>query len=217
MAAVIPEIAETAATAGQTAAGAGEGAAAGSSRAGGRVRAARIPPAGGQQRQRAGQRGTAQRQQQLGRSAKRAGRGALKARLPGSHSYQPVILAEFLVAVVVVAVGPIAKGGSAESQAKGSPSPYSVNTLKQLVAIGGVYFVLAILASSRRAGRYSAWFGGLVLIALGLGEVSSGNLQSFFKVFGPGAPADAAPAGLQDSGAAATGSTAAPGPGPTGT
>ena len=212
MAAVIPEIAETAATAGQTAAGAGGSAAAGSSRAGGRARAARIPPAGGQQRQR-----QRQRQQQLGKSAKRAGRGALKARLPGSHSYQPVILAEFLVAVVVVAVGPIAKGGSAESQAKGSPSPYSTNTLKQLIAIGGVYFVLAILASSRRAGRYSAWFGGLVLIALGLGEVSSGNLQSFFKVFGPGAPADAAPAGLQDSGAAATGSTAAPGPGPTGT
>ena len=81
-------------------------------------------------------RGGQRRERQFSKSAKKTGKGALKARLPGSHSYQPVILAEFLVAVVVVAVSPVAKGGTPESQAKGSPAPYSVNTLKQLVAIG---------------------------------------------------------------------------------
>lgn len=133
---------------------------------------------------------------QLGprRKAGRRSRGRAGGRLPGSHSYQPVILAEFLVAVVVVSVSPLARGGTAEAQSKGSPSPYSVNTLKQLVAIGGVYFILALLASSRRAGRYAAWFGGLVLLGLGLLEYASGDLQALFGIFGPSATAPGAQA-----------------------
>lgn len=126
------------------------------------------------------------------RRAARRGRGRPGARLPGSHSYQPVILAEFVVAIVVVSVSPLAKGGTSEAQAKGSPSPYSVNTLKQLVAIGGVYFVLALLASSHRAGRFAAWFGGLVLLGLGLAEYLSGDLPAFFGIFGPSATAPGA-------------------------
>jgi hypothetical protein len=187
MAAAIPEAVEAASSAGSVAAG--------SARAGGRARGARTLPAAPQrQRQGTPPRGGSKRQRQFQQSAKRTGRGALKARLPGSHSYQPVILAEFVVAVVVVATGPIAKGGTPEAQTKGSPSPYSVNTLKQLVAIGGVYFVLAILASSRRAGRYAAWFGGLVLIVLGLAELASGDLSAIFHIFGPSSGQQ----GLQD-------------------
>jgi hypothetical protein len=136
-----------------------------------------------------------------------------------------VILAEFLVAVVVVATGPLAKGGTPEAQAKGSPSPYSVNTIKQLLAIGGVYFVLAILASSRRAGRLSAWFGGLVLLGLGLTEYLSGDLQAVFGVFGPssGAASGAGAAGTTGGGplfapgaaqSAAQAAQGAVGPGP---
>src|SRR5712691_3547334 len=176
MAAAIPEIVETAGAAGNAAEGAGT-ARAGAARVPRGSRAAAAP----QRRQ--------QRQRQLSQSARRKGRGALKARLPGSHSYQPVILAEFLVAVVVVSVSPVAKGGTPEAQVKGSPSPYSTNTLKQLIAIGAVYFTLALLASSRRAGRYAAWFGGLVLLGLGFAELASGDLQAVFKIFGPSAGA----------------------------
>ncbi len=189
MAAAIPEIAGTAASAGETAgaaAGTGAAAASGPARAGGGARGARAAPAAPRRKKEGTEpRGGQQRGRQFSKSAKRKGKGALKARLPGSHSYQPVILAEFLVAVVVVSVSPLAKGGTPEAQAKGSPSPYSVNTLKQLVAIGGVYFVLALLASSRRAGRMSAWFGGLVLLGLGFTQFASGDLQAVFKVFGP--------------------------------
>jgi hypothetical protein len=207
VAAAIPEVVGVASSAGGAAAGAGEagaaagageaGAAAGPGRAGGGARGARVLPAVPQRRkQGTAPHGGQRRERQFKQSAKRKGRGALKARLPGSHSYQPVILAEFVVAVVVVSVSPLAKGGTPEAQAKGSPSPYSVNTLKQLVAIGGVYFVLALLASSRRAGRYAAWFGGLVLVGLGLAEYLSGDLQAVFGVFGPGSsPAAAAAAG----------------------
>jgi hypothetical protein len=207
MAAAIPEAVGAAASAGEAAAGTGEATAARHARRtrlpaarekdiaaqqaardqrqSGRRARMQAPAAPRQQRQGTPPRGGSQRQRQFKQAAKKTGRGALKARLPGSHSYQPVILAEFVVAVVVVATGPLAKGGTPEAQTKGSPSPYSVNTLKQLVAIGGVYFVLALLASSRRAGRMAAWFGGLVLVGLGLAEYLSGDLQAIFGVFGP--------------------------------
>jgi hypothetical protein len=68
--------------------------------------------------------------------------------------------------------------------------------------------VLGLLAASKRAGRYSAWFGALVLVGLGLAELANGDLTAFFKIFGPAAAATAAapPAApnLQDSGAAST-------------
>src|SRR6266851_6243350 len=127
MAAAIPEIAGTAASAGETAgaaAGTGAAAASGPARAGGGARGARAAPAAPRRKKEGTEpRGGQQRGRQFSKSAKRKGKGALKARLPGSHSYQPVILAEFLVAVVVVSVSPLAKGGTPEAQAKGSPSP----------------------------------------------------------------------------------------------
>ena len=183
MAAVIPEAAGAVSSGSAAVEGAGASARA---RAGGRAPRVAAGATGGRRREGTAPRGGQRRERQYRQSAKKAGKGALKARLPGSHTYQPVILAEFLVAVVVVSVSPVAKGGTPEAQAKGSPSPYSVNTLKQLVAIGGVYFVLALLASSRRAGRYAAWFGGLVLLGLGFAELASGDLTALFKIFGPG-------------------------------
>jgi hypothetical protein len=73
-----------------------------------------------------------------------------------------------------------------------------------------MYFVLALLGASEKAGRYAAWFGGLVLVGLGLAQLVNGDLAKFFSVF--------APVNLQDSGSttAGTGSDAAPGPGPSG-
>lgn len=218
MVAAIPEAVEAAASAGEAAGGAAESgagaggarAAKGPSRAGGRFRQpVALGPGQSRQKQGTEPRGGQQRERQRSRSRRKRGRGALRARLPGSHSYQPVILAEFLVAVILVAVSPLARGGTAESQAKGSPSPYSTNTLKQLVAIGGVYFVLALLASSRRAGRISAWFGGLVLLGLGFTQLLSGDLQAVFGIFGPGSTAKAAAPVLQDSGQTTIGQAAA--------
>ncbi len=102
------------------------------------------------------------------------------ARIPtGDRGYQPVILAEFLAAVVIITLTPIATGGSPAAQAKNSPSPYDTGDLRQLVAVGGVYFVLALL-SSGNSGRLSAWFGGLVLLALGLSKVAHGQLSAVF-------------------------------------
>lgn len=192
MAAVIPEAAEAV----SSGAGAVEGAGASArARAGGRAPRVAAGASGGQRREGTAPRGGQQQERQHTMKRSRKGKGALKARLPGSHTYQPVILTEFVVAIVIVSVSPVAKGGTAESVAKGSPSPYSVNTLKQLVAIGGAYFILALLASSRRAGRYAAWFGGLILLGLGFAELANGDLTALFKVFGPGSGA-ATPSGI---------------------
>lgn len=119
---------------------------------------------------------------------------AASARLtPGGRGYQPVILAEFLAAVVIVAVTPIATGGSETAKAKASMSPYDTGDLRQLVAVGGVYFVLALL-SSGNSGRLSAWFGGLVLIALGMSRLAHGNLSAVFNtVSGQSAQQEASP------------------------
>ena len=104
-------------------------------------------------------------------AARNAGRTAAQARaVPGDRRYQGVILAEFLLAVVVIAGLPIMSGGSPNAKAKGGPSPYDSHDMIQLVAVGGVYFILALVSSGNR-GRIAAWFGGLVLIGLGFTKI----------------------------------------------
>lgn len=113
------------------------------------------------------------------------------ARLPGDRSYQPAILAEFLIAVLVVALVPIARPREAKTL-----SPYNAGDMYRFFAIGALYFILALMSSSARLGRFAAWFGGFILLVIGLGEVAEGNITPLFKVFtGPGAAKEtAAPA-----------------------
>jgi hypothetical protein len=104
--------------------------------------------------------------------------------VPGDRQYQPVILAEFLVAVLLVTLSPIA--GVSSTPASGSgPSPYHVNDLKQLVAVGAAYFVLALVASGNR-GRLAAWFGGLLVIGIAISKVPGGGLKAIFAMVGQG-------------------------------
>lgn len=117
---------------------------------------------------------------------KRAGRNLARARVPGNRNYQPVILAEFLLAVLVVALAPIAKGGTDTAKSKGGGSPYDTNSLKQILVIGVVYFVLALASSGKRAGRFSAWFGGLVLVAIGVQQTVNGGFLAVIRMFLPG-------------------------------
>ena len=119
-----------------------------------------------------------------GQAARRAARDAGRARIPtGNRQYQGVIVAEFAVAVLIVALAPIARG-KAPSDTSASPSPYGVDDVKQLVGIGAVYFVLALL-SSGKWGRFSAYFGGLILLAIGLAQTQSGGLPAIFGIFQP--------------------------------
>jgi hypothetical protein len=95
---------------------------------------------------------------------------------PGGRNYQGVILAEFLVAVLVVAFLPLAAGQPDDGKA--GPSPYRVNDMIQLVAIGAVYFVLALFSSGERSGRVVAWFGGLLTLGILIAKTHSGQLSA---------------------------------------
>jgi hypothetical protein len=117
-----------------------------------------------------------------GGAAKKAGAAAGQARIiPGNRQYQGVILAEYLVAILLVVMSPIATGGSPAAKAKNSPSPYEVGDLKQLVAVSAVFFILALLSSGDR-GRLAAWLGGLILIAVGMSKAGQAQLSAVFGV-----------------------------------
>jgi len=150
MTVLIPEVAEAGAAAGERA-----GAGAARSKAGQRARdtAAQIPG-------------------QYAGYSKELGRGRLT---PGGRNYQGIILAEFLAAVLIVAVMPLFSGAP---DGKAGPSPYRVNDITQLAAIGAVYFVLALLSSGERSGRVVAWFGGAVLMGILYKKTASGQLTA---------------------------------------
>jgi len=119
--------------------------------------------------------------------------------VPPLHNYQAIILAEFTAAELLVAATPIAAR-------KNQPglSPYVPRDLTKLLAIGVVYLILELLAvGGRGPGRLGAWFGGLVLLAVGLNEASS--LAKVFGVLSGGAGAPAAGEGSSAAGEGSAG------------
>ena len=113
---------------------------------------------------------------QAGQAAPGVAAGA--AALPsGGNRYQSAILAEFLVAALVVAFAPLA---SPPKDEKGGPSPYRVGDLGQLAAIGIAYFLLALWSGTGR-GRMAAWFGFLLLLGILFKKTANGQLAAEFK------------------------------------
>jgi len=109
--------------------------------------------------------------------------------LPSGNGYQGVILAEFLGAVLIVAFLPLASG--APNDGKAGPSPYRVNDIEQLAAIGITYFLLALLANGNH-GRIAAWFGGLILLGIAFKKLASGQFSAAVSgIGGKPVPAEA--------------------------
>jgi len=48
----------------------------------------------------------------------------------------------------------------------------------QLVAIGAVYFILALFSGGERSGRVVAWFGGLLTLGILIAKTGSGQLSA---------------------------------------
>jgi hypothetical protein len=115
-------------------------------------------------------------------------------------NYQAVILAEFVAAVVLVALTPVASKKNPDGL-----SPYAGQDMVKLGAVTGTYFALALVSvGGQTAGRFAAWFGGLILLAVGLGEAA--NLAGIISLGGGG---QAAAAAGPDSGTTQQGSTIA--------
>jgi hypothetical protein len=133
----------------------------------------------GERRPVAAQRGARpQREGNKGKSRKRDA-GELAGRLTGAstrpggelHNYQAIVAAEFVAAILLVALTPMAARKASPSATSGQLSPYVPGDLVQLVAIGIVYLILeGIAAGPRGAARFAAWFGFLILLTVGLYE-----------------------------------------------
>jgi len=116
-------------------------------------------------------------------------------------NYERVIVAEFIVVVLVVALAPFTR------KQRDNVSPYYGQDLVQLVAIMAAYFVLGLVAQAGQgSARVAAWFGGLLAVGIGLGEAA--YLAKVFDLFGAVQAKASQPAGEsqgpQDAGAAPT-------------
>lgn len=97
--------------------------------------------------------------------------------------YQAIILAEFVAAEILVAVTPVVKNKS-----KPGMSPYEARDMTKLLALGLVFFLLELGAvGGTGMARFGAWFGGLLLLTVGLGEAAS--ITKILSIFG-GSDAD---------------------------
>lgn len=108
----------------------------------------------------------------------RAARTGRQFTAPEFRNYQGIILAEFVLAELLVAGTPIAT-----RQGQAGLSPYVPRDMTKLLSLGMVYFLLELLAvGGPKAGRFGAWFGGLILLAVGLNEASS--VAKVLDIFG---------------------------------
>ena len=93
------------------------------------------------------------------------------------NNYQAVILAEFIAAILLTAMTPVATKKDQQGL-----SPYAGSDIVKLGAITLLYLILAMISvGGPQAGRLAAWLGGLVLLTDGLFEASNivKDLQAF--------------------------------------
>ena len=170
-----------------------------SPRASHRGRRASGPPRGGGRRHSRTAAGFEQAGQLLGTRRHPRSRAT-----PGN--YQGVILAEFVAAVVLVALTPIAANKKQQTQS-GGLSPYAGQDMIKLAAITVVYLILALLSVRPGPGRFAAWFGGLVLLAVGLNEAA--HLAQVLDIFGGAETAASTAASKAKAGVTQVGDTIA--------
>lgn len=147
-----------------------------------------------------GQRGRPAREPRKRNGSKRRAAGRLTGASTKSgsalHNYQAIIAAEYVAATLLVALTPIATRQAQPSTATGKLSPYVPADMIKLLAIGIVYLILEGLAAGPRGlARFSAWFGFLILIGVGLSEAS--NIADVFNMLAGGGVSPVALTGAQ--------------------
>lgn len=77
---------------------------------------------------------------------------------------------EFVAAMLLTAMSPFAR----KHQPQSGLSPYVGKDVVQLTALMVIYLILALMSlGGRSSGRIAAWFGGLILVTVGLAEGTS--------------------------------------------
>lgn len=99
----------------------------------------------------------------------------------GNHA--PVILAEYILAMLIIVIKTIT------DTAKTNYQSAMALAMLQASALTGVFFVLFLLASGKRASKVSAWFGALVDLGVLFTAVNAGAITDFTSlVQGHGLP-----------------------------
>ena len=118
-----------------------------------------------------------------------------------TRTYHRIVLAEFVIAVVLVGLSPVLtprKGTKPEAAAAGAAVTLA-GPLVRLTAVCVVFFVLALMATGAKAGRVAAAFGALVVLGVLLNATDEIGLLAKALTGGqaPTAPAsaNASPAG----------------------
>lgn len=105
---------------------------------------------------------------------------AQSARKIDRGNYQGIILMEFVAAILLTSMTPIATKKDSQGL-----SPYAGSDIVKLSAITLVYLILAMISVGGRSwGRVAAWLGGLILLTDGLYEAA--NIAQDLQVFGGG-------------------------------
>jgi hypothetical protein len=95
-------------------------------------------------------------------------------------NYQGIILMEFVAAILLTAMTPVATKKDSQGL-----SPYAGSDIVKLSAITLTYLILAMISVGGRSwGRVAAWLGGLILLTDGLYEAA--NIAQDLQVFGGG-------------------------------
>lgn len=117
-----------------------------------------------------------------------------------AESWHRWIMAEFVLAVILVGASPFVKPGGVA----GKDTPSLAGPLVRLTAVSLIYFILALIAQGPRSGKIAAAFGGLVL--LGTAFNSLPLFTTVTAVFTPkGKPGDQSGLGQSGPGTSAGG------------
>lgn len=121
------------------------------------------------------------------REAARRVTGAATTPGPALHNYQAIIAVEFVGAALLAALSPFSSNPPQPTASNPkSLSPYGPGDIIKIFAIGIVYMILEFMAAGPRGlARFSAWFGALIFLAVGLSELS--NIARIFQVISGGA------------------------------
>lgn len=117
--------------------------------------------------------------------------------LPGSsapeHTWHRWIMAEFILAVVLVGASPFLRPGGLAGKAEKDIQPVSslAGPVIRLTAVSLIYFILALMAQGPTSGKIAAAFGGLVL--LGTAFNSLPEFTTLASAFGGKPPASSQP------------------------
>jgi len=94
----------------------------------------------------------------------------LQGRLP-SRTYHRIVLAEFVATVLIIGASPLivpAKQTAASDAAAAAATVSFAGPLVRLTATCVIFFILALLATGDRAGKFAAAFGGLIVAGAAL-------------------------------------------------